>query len=85
MLAELRTYIMQKGRVSLKDLVDHFHVEAGALQGMMQKWIHKGYVRKSSQTTQCGTQCCRCDATLTEFYEWIDASLKATPNPPKPQ
>lgn len=73
-LSELRDYIRQQHRVSLKDLAMHFNVEADAMRGMLTKWINKGSVRKLSQESSCGTSCCKCDPAMTELYEWIDNS-----------
>lgn len=75
-LSELRTYLKQKQRVTLNDLVNHFGVSADALRGMLGQWMRKGHVRRLSPESGCGTQCCKCDPGLTELYEWID-----TPNP----
>ncbi|QPK64378.1 FeoC-like transcriptional regulator [Methylomonas sp. LL1] len=71
-LSDLRNYLQDKHRVTLNDLVLHFHVDANALRGMLAKWISKGKVRLSPAGTSCGTSCCKCDPLLTEIYEWID-------------
>lgn len=71
-LMDVRDYLKQKRRVSLKDLMLHFNIDADTLRAMLAKWINKGKVRKLSLETQCGTGCCRCDITLTELYEWVD-------------
>jgi putative ferrous iron transport protein C len=73
-LSELRDYIRQQKRVTLHDLVIHFNIEADALRGMLDKWIHKGKIKKiSPDASKCGTSCCKCDPTLTELYEWCDS------------
>lgn len=71
-LSDLRSYLQQQRRVALADLVNHFHMDADALRGMLGKWISKGNVRKMSRESACGTTCCQCDPALTEIYEWID-------------
>lgn len=71
-LSDLRDYLRMQRRVALADLVNHFGIDASALRGMLGKWIAKGNVRKLSAEAACGTSCCKCDATLTELYEWID-------------
>lgn len=71
-LSDLRTYLKQQKRVALKDLVNHFDMDADALRGMLNKWITKGNVRRLSQETSCGTSCCKCDPALIEFYEWVE-------------
>lgn len=71
-LSELRDYLKTHRKVALRDLVNHFGVDADALRGMLGKWIGKGQVRKMAQTASCGTSCCKCDPALTELYEWVD-------------
>jgi len=71
-LSDLRSYLQQQRRVSLADLVTHFDIDADALRGMLGKWIRKGNVRLIPLDSACGTSCCKCDATLTELYEWIN-------------
>ena len=71
-LSDLRSYLKQQHRVALKDLVVHFDVDADALRGMLGLWVNKGKVRRLSLKSDCGTSCCKCDATLTELYEWVD-------------
>ncbi|MGZ4958381.1 MAG: FeoC-like transcriptional regulator [Methylomonas sp.] len=71
-LSDLRSYLQDKRRTTLNDLVVHFQIDADALRGMLAKWISKGKVRQSSAGSACGTSCCKCDPALTEIYEWID-------------
>ena len=71
-LSELRDYLRQKRRVALQDLMRHFDIEADALRGMLQQWIRKGKVRQIQPNSACGSSCCKCDASLIEFYEWLD-------------
>jgi hypothetical protein len=71
-LAELRDFLQQRQRVALSELISHFAVDAEAMRGMLALWQRKGRLRKVSKTAQCGTQCCQCDTTLTEIYEWLD-------------
>ncbi len=71
-LSDLRTYLQDKQRVNLSDLVLHFQVDADALRGMLSKWVSKGRVKRSTAESGCGTSCCKCDPLLTEIYEWVD-------------
>jgi hypothetical protein len=71
-LSDLRSYLQDKHRATLNDLVVHFHMDADALRGMLAKWVSKGKVRQSPVGSACGTSCCKCDPALTEIYEWID-------------
>ncbi len=72
-LSELRCYLKQQKTVTLHDLVIHFNIDADALRGMLGKWMSKGKVRQLPVNSACGTSCCKCDPTLTEFYEWIES------------
>ncbi|GAB4262180.1 MAG: FeoC-like transcriptional regulator [Methylomicrobium sp.] len=71
-LSDLRDYIKQQHKVALIDLVNHFHMDADALRGMLSKWINKGKIKKVAANSSCGTSCCKCDSALTEIYEWVD-------------
>lgn len=71
-LSDLRTFMRSHRRVVLADLVNHFDMDADALRGMLSKWISKGKVKKLSPEPACGTQCCKCDPSLTEIYEWLE-------------
>jgi hypothetical protein len=71
-LSELRAYLKAQNKVALRDLINHFNIDADALRGMLDKWISKGNVRKMPLESSCGTSCCKCDPTLTELYEWVD-------------
>ncbi|MEQ1557692.1 MAG: FeoC-like transcriptional regulator [Methyloglobulus sp.] len=71
-LSELRSYLQQQKRVALKDMENHFNIDADALRGMLSKWIAKGAVRKMPSGTSCSTGCCKCDPALTELYEWVE-------------
>lgn len=71
-LSDLRAYLKQQQRVSMADLVAHFHADAEALRGMLALLINKGYVHLMPLSSQCGTSCCQCDPLLTELYEWLN-------------
>jgi len=75
-LSELRTYLKDKKRVTLNELVIHFNMDADALRGMLRKWMSKGKVRQLPVDSACGTSCFKCDPTLTEFYEWEEEQVK---------
>jgi hypothetical protein len=73
-LSDLRDYLKLQHRVALADLINHFDMDADALRGMLDKWISKGKVLKLPVSASCGTSCCKCDANLTEIYEWVSDS-----------
>ncbi|MEN9756106.1 MAG: hypothetical protein RL755_293 [Pseudomonadota bacterium] len=69
-LSDVRHYIKMQRSVTLRDLMNHFDVDADALRGMLSILVTKGKVDKKSATSECGTGCCKCDITLVEIYEW---------------
>ncbi len=71
-LSDIRQYIKTQRSVTLRDLMNHFGVEADALRGMLSLLVSKGKIDKKSATSDCGTGCCKCDITLVEIYEWRD-------------
>jgi hypothetical protein len=70
MLVELRNYIAERGRVSMRDLALHFQIEPDAIRGMLEHWVRKGKVVRDSACPPCGSGCCSCASDLTEFYLW---------------
>ena len=71
-LSDLRNFLRQQRRVALKDMALHFHIDADALRGMLEKWISKGYVKRLPSGTACASGCCQCDPASTEIYEWVE-------------
>jgi hypothetical protein len=67
-LIELRDYVMERGRVSMRDLVCRFEKEPEAIRQMLEHWIRKGRIARESGCPPCGAGCCKCDPELTEFY-----------------
>jgi len=70
MLVDVRNYLTDRGRASLRDLAWHFQVEPDAMRGMLEHWIRKGKVTREPTCRPCGSGCCACDPELTEFYLW---------------
>ena len=72
-LSEVRDYLKQRGQCSLSDIALHFDTNADAVRGMLDVWIRKGKVKKSSATASCGTKCQSCDPAATEVYIWSES------------
>ncbi len=68
----LKSYLRERQRASLQDLVWHFHSDPEAVRGVLGHWLRKGRVRKTTAEAACGTGCCKCDPLLTEVYEWLE-------------
>ena len=71
-LANIRDYLKQRGQCTLSDIALHFDTDADAVRGMLDVWIRKGKVKKSSATDSCGTSCQSCDPAATEVYSWCE-------------
>ena len=70
-LAELKSYMAERGRVPIDDLVNRFGVEPDALRAMLGHWMRKGRVQRlDSGAGECGG-CSKCDAFRLEIYRWI--------------
>ena len=52
-LAEVRDYVRQRGRVSLADLVHHFDSSPDAMRGMLDQWVRRGKVRRLESANRC--------------------------------
>ena len=72
-LSEIRDYLKQRGQCTLSDVALHFDTDANAVRGMLEIWVKKGKVEKSSATASCGTSCQSCDPATTEVYIWSES------------
>ena len=79
-LSQVRDYLKQRGQCTLSDIALHFDTDADAVRGMLDVWIRKGKVRKTSGTESCGTSCQSCDPAATEVYSWCDADTESELN-----
>ena len=75
-LSQIRDYLKQRGQCSLSDIALHFDADVDAVRGMLDVWIRKGKVEKSSATASCGTSCQSCDTSTTEVYSWSESVAK---------
>lgn len=80
-LTDIKHYLMQCSFATLKDIALHFDSEPEAVRGMLEQWIRKGKVSRQRADDSCGN-CCKCDVTTTEIYQWRDrsATLFAQPS-----
>ncbi len=74
-LSELRSYLAERKRVGLIDMMHRFDTDADAPRGMLAVLERKGRVRKLPAGTACGGGCNRCDPASIEIYEWVNAGL----------
>ena len=72
-LSEMRDYLHNQKRASIKDIALHFEMDADATRGLLAVWIKKGKIKNTTAGgPACGTSCCQCDPLVTEIYEWIE-------------
>ena len=60
-LSNIRDYLKQRGQCTLSDIALHFETDADAVRGMLDIWVRKGKVEKSSAIESCGTSCQSCE------------------------
>jgi len=76
-LSQVRDYLKQRGQCTLSDIALHFDTDADAVRGMLDVWIRKGKVKKTSATESCGTSCQSCDPAATEVYSWCETDAES--------
>ncbi|MGK7876988.1 MAG: FeoC-like transcriptional regulator [Xenococcaceae cyanobacterium] len=74
-LTEIQQYLSEQGRVSLVQMELHFRIDADALQGMLDRLVRKGRVRKLPIPQHCHG-CTECSTECIQFYEWASSSPK---------
>ncbi len=80
-LAEIKNYLMTRGRAPLSDIALHLESDPQAVRGMLDRWVHKGKVRKLPINSSCGRSCKECDPDTTEIYEWLDSDKAVVEQP----
>lgn len=70
MLLQIRDYLRREGLVSSQQLAREFAVDISALEPMLDLWINKKLVHKSSKNLTCGSACFKCRKP-PEYYQWI--------------
>ncbi|WP_456445607.1 FeoC-like transcriptional regulator [Thiolapillus sp.] len=73
MLADIRTYLQERGQASLADIARYLDVSPDVARDMLQLWLKKGRVQRIAATPSCGSSCSQCDPSTTEIYVWGDA------------
>ena len=79
MLREIRAYLRERGRASLKDMAHHLGHDEAALRHALSQWQCKGHVRALPAGTPC-RGCRLCQADEIELFACLDAPLPA-PDP----
>ncbi len=69
-LSEVRDYLRERRQASLGDIALHFDSDPEAVRGMLEVWVRKGKVERSTLMPACGSGCNKCDVASTEIYRW---------------
>lgn len=70
-LVNLKQYIQKNKSCSLKQLSQFLQEEEIQIQMLIQHLIKKGLVCERRLTSKCGSQCQRCEFSVTVLYEWV--------------
>ncbi|WP_084224442.1 FeoC-like transcriptional regulator [Stenoxybacter acetivorans] len=77
-LAQLSHYLHQSRRASLQDMAAALNASPDAVEAMLQVLVRKGRVVALPQGSSCGkSDCCACDSTALQIYEWTGADSMA--------
>lgn len=69
-LRDIKNYLQQRKQASLTDIALHLDADPMAVEGMLEQWIRKGKVHRTTLTTSCGSSCNQCDSEETALYVW---------------
>jgi hypothetical protein len=76
-LSDVKRYLEQRGQATLADLAMHFDAEPDVLRAMLEVWIGKGRVERSTVSADCGGSCTRCAPEAREIYRWKGQRMDA--------
>jgi putative ferrous iron transport protein C len=80
-LSDIRSYLSDKGQVTLADVALHFDITQDAARGMLGVWVRKGKVSRRMMRASCGSSCSQCDPASTEIYVWGGIAVSTDVNP----
>ena len=70
-LSDVRDYLRDRGQATLGDIALHFDTDSQAVRGMLDVWVRKGRVERTTLMPACGSSCSKCDMATTEIYRWL--------------
>lgn len=73
MLIELMRTLQQHHRSSSIDLAHALDSTPEAVEGMLERLVLKGKVKRLPAGTACGGGCNKCDITQVKLYEWVES------------
>jgi hypothetical protein len=72
MLLQIRNYIRREQVVSTQQISREFQLDPTALQPMLNVWLRKGIISKSTHSSSCKSACFKCQ-TPPEYYQYISS------------
>ncbi len=72
-LSELKAFLVDRKRVTVREIGMHFDSPASAVQPMLDQWIAKGRVRRLDVAGGCGKagSGCSCKEKPADVFEWV--------------
>lgn len=71
MLLEIKDYLITRKKVSLHELTQYFQVAPEVILPMLEIWIAKGKVKRTTKEPHCGVKCVQCHPSTVEWFEWV--------------
>jgi hypothetical protein len=69
-LSDLKRYLEERGQATLADMALHFEAEPEVVRAMLEVWMRKDRVERSTVSPNCGGTCTRCAPESMEIYRW---------------
>jgi len=74
MLTQLMQMLQLHRRASSLDLAQALNSTPEAVEGMLERLVAKGKVKRLPAGTACGGGCHKCDSAQVKLYEWVGAA-----------
>ncbi len=74
-LSDVRDYVREHGRASLRDIAVKFDLPETAVLEMLAHWERKGVIRRSAEVPPCGGKCAGCVLQCAAVFYWNDPNL----------
>lgn len=74
LLAQIRSYLQQRGQTSLQDVAIHFDISPEAARFALQYWQKQGKLRPLRAS--CNSSCGSCgDSEDKDIYQWAGSTI----------
>ncbi|MDX1351385.1 MAG: FeoC-like transcriptional regulator [Thiomicrorhabdus sp.] len=80
-LLDIKKYIRQHQRVTLRDIQNHFELDEAAAIGLMEPLLQQGFIQEitsdngpSCTTGRCSTNCHQ--VSKGSEFQWVDKPIK---------